>query len=144
MPRGKYVRSPWIEFIADYCQLHGTVEYEIDEVVAWAIERDKWQAPPPNIHKIARQECKSAIKAYADEHGIEFMICVQREQRHFWADRRKVDRLFRQHHLDQEVERVGDHRQKLISKFEIMLAEQSDSEEPLQLTFAWEDEHSVT
>jgi hypothetical protein len=115
-------------------------QYQLDELVKWAIETKRWQLSRQDAFKIARKHFADALRAAKDDDGIRTFIDAKVHQLRLWADRRDADWTLRQAFLNEQAHRVVKYRQAVVTMWEALNAERKKGEAQFTLVFNWENE----
>jgi hypothetical protein len=126
----------------EYSQSHGS-EYELDDLVTWAIDNGRWELPQEAIFKKAKRDFVNALREAVDKNGVRLWIDAKLKQTRFWAHRNDASWYLRQGFLDEQCERVVQFRDQVIRQQETLNAERRHGEPEFQLTFKWDSNDEI-
>jgi hypothetical protein len=115
-------------------------EYELDDLVSWAIKTKRWSLSQQDMHKIARKQFHDALRLAKDSDGIRVFIDGKLEQKTLWADRHDASWVLRQTFLNEQAKRVEDLRISVIATCQTLNAERKEGEAQFTIAFNWDDE----
>lgn len=115
-------------------------EYELDDLVSWAIKTNRWSLSAQDTHKIARKQFADALRLAKDEDGIRVFIEGKLEQRRLWADRHDATWALRQRFLNEQARRSEQFRRAVIAMCDALNAERKKGEQKFTLLFDLGDE----
>ena len=130
----KSYREQLQEIARTFARTHSK-EYELDDVVLWAIETHQWSLSSQATHKIARKQFADALRLAKDGDGCRVFIDARMQQRRLWADRRDASWALRQTFLDEQLRRLKDFRSALVSMWETLNSERRPGESQFTLVF---------
>jgi len=111
-------------------------EYELDDVVSWAIKTKRWTLSAQDMHKIARKQFADALRLAKDDDGCRVFIDAKVHQTRLWSDRHDASWALRQTFLDEQRKRSEDFRKSVVAMWETLNNERKPGEAQFMLAFS--------
>ena len=115
-------------------------EYEIDQLVSWAIKNGKWELSEEDIFKRARKVFTTALREGKDDDGVRIFVNAKLQQRNLWAHRNDATWPLRQTFLQDQARRAVEMRDAVLRQCEKFNEERKPGEPAFQVHFDWDDD----
>jgi len=107
-------KKAYLRDIADDFETRVGREYELDDLVHWAIKSKRWEPPRRNVFKMAREEFRTALRSAKDDKYVRtyfdaqlpLMIDGEPVVKRVYASRKHASYALRQAFLSEQFQRA--------------------------------------
>jgi hypothetical protein len=118
----------------DFARSHAK-EYELDDLVKWAIDTERWTMSAQDRFRIARKQFADALRLSKDDEGFRVFVDAEIKQTRLWADRRDASWTLRQRFIDEQAARSVAFENAVRAMFDKLNSERRKGERQFTLTF---------